>query len=487
METRATHDTDVRIGWLLKLWRQRASEVELRMQGPFARRLRAQAEGVNADASRVSRWESGRLRVNRPILRGYEQVVGLDHDLLVATVEGMWRDHGLLPRGTAEPPSRREVAGGLDDCFQRLDAGQHDGGTWFALAGLVATPGTVVYLPEPFREEAASRLVEEVPRAVGQAWVRRLEAMRGMLQDELMRPHLVRAIGRQVTEPSSQAVTDLVANLHEVGGTAPLEMMVRLARHESAPVRAGALWGLEHRLVVHRLPRELMPALGRTLAMVVADDSGRNVDLALRVAEQLPAEHTGSVAAVVRQRRGADATVQESADRVASRRAAAAAMEALEVDADDVLLGVLGEAFDARRPNLQHEAWMLLMVGPFRSALADHLVRRCLAGDPLADVHAAGLTYLATAAQRSGVVELATAHTGVSPGHAFRALAHVPGALDPRVAGGVPGADEMYALGMGRHPRLHRLAEDPAAPAEVRSAARWWVEHGGALHDPAAG
>ncbi|MFY0408491.1 helix-turn-helix domain-containing protein [Solicola sp. PLA-1-18] len=482
MGSDTTQIVDARVGWLLKSWRRRSHDPRLTMQAPFAERLAQVAPHVSVDASRVSRWESGRIRASRAIVAGYESALGLPEHLLVATVEVLWRDHGMETREPGPPLPRAEAVRGLDDCLALLAAGEHDGGTWHRLAGLVTSQEMLVYLPEALREETAQALVGEVPRSVGRAWLRRIEAMRQMLGHELVGPHVVRAIGRQVTEPSSQAVVDLVANLHDAGGIAPIEMLVRLTSHESESVRTGALWGLGD----HGVPQELSPGLTRqlssTLATVITGDSPRNVDLAFRLAGELGPQSSGPLAPLLRRRRAAEASAEAQVERAVIRRSAASAMEVVGVDVDDVLRDLLEEALGMRGADAQHESWMVLMASPFRSDLADHLVTVCASGDHLLDAHATGLTYLATEEHRDGVVKLA-GRDDIDAGIRFRALAHVPGAVVPDDLG-VPSPAEMYALGMTESPRLRRLVDDPDAPADVRGAARWWIQHGGALHDP---
>ena len=86
------YDPWARTAWLLVTSRSLGANPAYADRAAFVDALRS--VGVTADASRVSRWESGQHPVSFRALRGYEQVLGLPEGSLVAANRQLVRDSG---------------------------------------------------------------------------------------------------------------------------------------------------------------------------------------------------------------------------------------------------------------------------------------------------------------------------------------------------------------------------------------------------------
>ena len=139
--------------------------------------------GLQADRSAVSRWESGKMQPRFSVLTAYERVLDLPPGQLSSVVNALRRAYA--------PEGQRSWAPVLDpqsDAFHlRLDylldvlmSDKAIGPDWTEFGYYVCAPD-MLYLHGSVWRELTTRLVDQMTRSVGLAYLQRFETIRMLL------------------------------------------------------------------------------------------------------------------------------------------------------------------------------------------------------------------------------------------------------------------------------------------------------------------
>ena len=497
---------DQRIAWLLTVARVLGPDPDLARRDGFIAALRER--GVPADASRVSRWESGLQQLPLRVAATYEEVLGLTEGSLVSVAAGLRRSFGTGPTPRENVLRDSELTEPeLNRLLDRTASGGATGADWLQLADHFSRFERV-FLREADWTSLCRALVDELGVAAGPAYVRRYEAAASFIRHANARRHLIMAIGRFVTDPDTQVVAPVLNLLSEVPDPAAAALTLRMLsadtdnkylRRAASSVAATKLArGHFDEAALPRLESHVVGALRRGESLDGRLDS---FDLAVR----LPEDSWERVHGALRTRRAHQLVSQARTgdEMIPSARAASVVAElapAVQADTashhpqepDLMLRRLLREAlFHSHKPR-RHHAALLIAASPYRTSAARHLLR--LAGDENDLLAARAWTVLMRVGdgeERERVVETACAEQ--RPSVRARALVNVGlgGPLTPdqsqAIADRYDGAKALerhatlFALGMAGAPELKVLAEseDP----ETQRGARWWLGQGTAIHD----
>lgn len=489
-------DPDLRAGWLLRSWRLRL-EPESNARS-FAATLAGL--GRSADASRVSRWETGRLPVPFHVIAAYEEALGLPRGALVALA--------LLTRKLARP--RADLASVLDPRhvsaarFQEvLDVivdGSPRGGDWLELSSFAASHPDRVILPGSVWRTLVRRLVHQLGLSVGAAYATRSEASLLLGLHPQARTALVAAVGEHVTGSESLVVADAIALLQQVDDPRAGDLVLRLLHHPQDATRNGAIWAAAAKVSRGHLDDDQMAVLERTVIGLVARggmESGGLFGQLRDLVHVLPEESRARIHRMVPLLTGTPP--RPSAPEPPGRRTVADVCRALarpDDEPDEPMLDrLVEEAMFHKVAERRFQAGLSVSLSPYRARVARGAAR-LLAGAPDAGVAGrliAMLTMVATEAERDLLRPLA-ADPGPLQVGALVALAHVPPSTPPRHVRPDPlvspgDADlasmraALYCAGMTGDPVLDLVAVDPRHEEWVRRAARWWRDQGPGIHE----
>lgn len=494
---------DVRTGWLLRSWRLRlAPESNARS---FAERLACL--GRSADASRVSRWETGRLPVPFDIIAAYEEALDLPHGCLVALA--------MVTRKIARP--RGDLSGVLDprhvsaERFQvALDVavdGRPGGGDWLDIGSFVATHPHRVILPTSVWRRLVQRLVHELTFSVGAAYATRSQAALLLTLHDIARIALVTAVGEHVTGSPALVVADAIALLEQIEDRRAGDLLIRLLEHPQEATRNGAIFAAAAKVSHGQFDTDQLAALERTLIALARRhglDSGGLFGRIADIVEVLPpdaAERVRRAAPQVPAMRPPAPTAptppRSSVVRLA-RRVARADGEPEE----PMLERLVEEALSHKAAERRFQAALSMALSPYRARVARgaaSALRDLLRHDPPPDPYLAErlvmlLTLVATPAEHELMRTLAEERSGPHVPGALLALAHippsdVPGRVDLWALTSPGAADQaalrasLYYAGMTGDRLLEEVQHDHRHPEWVRVAASWWLHEGPAIHE----
>lgn len=497
---------DQRIAWLLTVARVLGPDPDLARRDGFIAALRAR--GIPADASRVSRWESGLQPLPHRVAATYEEMLGLTEGSLVAVAGGLRRSFGSGP--TARENVVRDVElteAELNRLLDRTESGGATGAEWLQLADHF-NRFERVFLRESDWTALCRALVGELGVAAGVAYVRRYEAAAAFIRHANARRHLIMAVGQFVTDPDTQVVAPVLNLLSEVPDPAAAALTLRMLsadsenkylRRAASSVAATKLArGHFDEAALPRLESHVVGALRRGESLDGRLDS---FDLAVR----LPEESWERVHGALRTRRAHQLVSQARAgdEMIPSARAASVVAElapAVQADTpthhpqepDLMLRRLLREAlFHSHKPR-RHHAALLLAASPYAPAAARHCLRLAADDNDLLAARAwTVLMRIGDGGQRDQVVSMAVAEQ--RPSVRARALVNVGlgRGLTPEQGAVIAGRYDasrslgrhatLFALGMAGAPELAGFADsdDP----ETQRGARWWMSRGCALHD----
>lgn len=492
------------MAWLLATSRILHPNDDLRDRSGFA--ATATALGLSVDGSRISRWETGTSPASDEAIRGYESVLGRPPGSLSSVVDGLRR---AFTDAAPRPAHDGETARSPDRLLEDALAGeQMTGGQWQELAGSLAAYSSF-YLRHAEWDALAGRLVAEVSRSTGLAYVRRFEAAARLIRHPSAQRHVSRAIGRFVMDPHTQVVLPVFQLLTEVDDTAAGTLVLRMMGEENKALRRAAA-----SVAATKLRKGALPASGlRQLESYAASSLRGSEPLdggldAFDVAMQLPFESFQRVLDRVPDRR-LQAQLGRSRSRgelIPGRQAAAVVADlAASVQADEsevrrhpepdmMLRRLLRESLFHAHKARRHHAALLLAASPYRRAVA----RRChtLAGGSNYFIAARAWTVLMRvghAGRRSEV--LLRAMSDGRPTLRARALVNIgldETELSGREAQGLVASvdtDErgsirhglFFALGMSGSDLLVDLSDHESEA--FRRTAQWWRSLGPAIHE----
>ncbi|QNN51702.1 hypothetical protein [Nocardioides mesophilus] len=494
-----------RVAWLLASSRVYAEDAALSHRDKFVQALNAR--GVPADQARVSRWETGNLWVPDRVVTAYEQVLGLVPGHLAATVHGLRRSLDPLSPGTettaADPDLLHQE---LDQLFEHA-LGRGHSSDWLALTHYLAVHPTVYLRPETWTD-LSDRLVSELSRATGGAFTRRYEALRTLIRHDAAQRHVLRSIGRFVTDPEAQSVVLPLTLLQEVTHPRAAELVMRLLSTSSGALQEGAAWVAASKLARGHFDDETERRLeGFAVLMIAAmPRAHRDVDI-FDVAARLPEDRRARVTAAIRETRAFAKfdTLVRQGEVVASGLARDAAVQVAHVaqkltpppyhiEPDGMLQRLVREAMFHGHQERRHQAAVLLTTSRYRAGVAAGLAAQVQSGDPEVARPACGvLRYLATEVQRPQLLSWAgdPAREEIQD-YALMALGRLPQGLQPAeqqtMLDLIEDAEQepvqlaaVGALGMCGSPHLRRLADGGDSPAA--QAAAWWLRMGPGMHE----
>lgn len=237
------YDPWARTAWLLVTARSLGRHPGYADRATFVDALRA--VGVNADSSRLSRWESGQQPVSFRALRGYEQVLGLREGVLVAANRQLVRDcdsQGKQPERVSFQTRNQKapdlLIGELMDRATGRDV--MTGGDWLKLVTELEH-FELVLLPTRNWAAMCERLVQELARTSGVDQLCRFEALSTLLAHPVAQRHVLHALGVWLTDPDVQVVTPMLGLLQQLEDPAASALVLRLLDAENRALSLGAV------------------------------------------------------------------------------------------------------------------------------------------------------------------------------------------------------------------------------------------------------
>lgn len=474
-----------RVGWLLRTTRLHTPGAAA-TASEFARQI-----GVPQTA--VSAWEKGAKDPDAVAVGAYEQALGLTPGLLLATVAGLRREFGQPGRVSSSTATL-----GLREASKRVRpvlTGRASGAQWLDFA-LTLADGAVV-LPDFVARPQVDRLVSELGRSVGDAFLPRQEALallRTSAYDELV----LEACLDHVAHPAVQVAGDAMAALGARPDRELLRTMSGLLGDPRIVVCTGACATIA---TMVRTRPGLRPEWLREVAPTVLAAYGASLTDPERHARlsglmrQLPpgfvqlAREQGLTDPLPSSTGADDTTRQETW--VLATEIALAVMERLEARPEPLLARTVYEALVDHESLRGLWARMVLTALPYRDLVASVVagrVERCT--PPQQDVLRILLSHL-------GAVGLARAEEQVAHGDpgglapALITVAHAASTVDEGRMHGLlvsPAHRDvrrwvLYAAGMTAAPALAEWVGDEDLGPEVRAGARWWLEQGGRIDD----
>jgi transcriptional regulator with XRE-family HTH domain len=497
-------DVDSRVGWLLLMSRLHHPDPELALGESFNAALRR--VGLQADRSAVSRWESGTVTPRYSVLVAYEQALGLRGGQLTSVVNAQRRAFGgpglpaWMPILDAKSEGFHER---LDALFDTLLEGPATGPEWTSLAHHVAAAGTM-YVHGRVWEELSAKLINQMARSVGVAYLQRFEAMRLLLEHRIAHPWLLRATADFLDDPAVQIVNDpmgvleistapesaelvldrfLTTKSRDVLGAASDAVAIKVEQGFYTDEQVGSI---ELALQARLAQPDADTALFEELIVAMPDPARTRLVKATRGlvgSEQVAqsASH-GERFSPETTRHVSEAIANELRERFPASRL---------YDEDRMTPRLIREALFSSRVGRAHYASLALLGSPFRSELANVLaieVESIGLDGPLTPRFARLMRYLSGPAQEEALLSwLPKAPPAVARDFALT-VGHLLSdrplrGLLPLIAGDRSSLDRalIYGLGMRQATALHELAADERRPPHVRAAAEWWKRHGGAV------
>lgn len=475
-------DVAARAAWVLRMARATAEVPD--------RGLRALAGRMGTSAARLSRVETGRLRDGR-LTDAYERALGLPEGSVRAPVDIVCRTFPDLSPPDLDPGRVVDDVRELSRLTERLQAPEPvPGGTWLRWARAMSAPGNIGFPEGPFLDLLV-RLASELARAVSHGYPTRYEAL-ALLRCSAY-GHLVLEVARaEVARPHAHGLGDLMSAVGEAPTADALDWCLDLLRDGPAPAARVAALAIEN-----------MGQVGGT---------GLWVDIAPRLVDAFDASEAGTqqeasaahlIRLVPREAWTARRLVPArplpplpQQPRVSRAQADTRWRECREAALDiGEQVGVGEQPMLAR---LLHD----IAFGPWETRAATSYLLLSAVPSLVAPV-AGHVARVAQEASHTGVRERAARRLApLLNGHHLpvaeawldsedpvlgrTALAavgaagrHVPAEIllaalrDPATRGLALGS-----AGLAGHPVLAGLAGSADQPADVRAAARWWLDHG---------
>ena len=351
-------------------------------------------------------------------------------------------------------------------------------------------------------------MIEQLARAAGAAYTRRFEALRTLVRHPGAQRHVVKAIGRFVTDPAAQVVMHPLTLLQEVEHWRAGDLTTRLLTTETGMLQQGAAWVTAAKIARRHYDADALKQLEGAVIMLLATNSRGLPDVdVLDVAARLPGEATKRILRALRDTalqprlelilRTGELLHKDITRHVAGRMAKvveAATPRPYNIEPDLMLQRLLREALFHGHQERRHQAAVMLTASPYRRGVAAACANEIRHGDETVALQAAMLLrHVATEAQKAALlawaqdesrpqirdaalVTLGRLSQGLGPDDEaliFATLRSTPKRPTQRAA--------IYALGMGGSPYLKELAESD--DEYEQRAAGWWLSAGPAIHE----
>jgi transcriptional regulator with XRE-family HTH domain len=477
---------------------------ELALGGPFMAAL--SDVGLQADRSAVSRWESGKMQPRYSVLTAYERVLELPQGQLTTVVNALRRAYAPEGQRAWTPvldPQSDAFHLRLDYLLDVLRSDQATGPDWTEFGYYVSAPD-MLYLHGSVWHELAYRLIDEMARSVGLAYLQRYETIRMLLEHRVAASWLLRAVGDYLSDPAVQIVNEPVGVLEiSPSPEATAALLEKFAQTESEAVFDATVAAIAYKVGagqfsatdLDRIEATLMRAMRRRTRemagleeiLVVMPESAQarlmEASRGLRGHQDLAtvAAHGEWIRPDVAKR-----VAQQIADEVRGHFPSATLY-----DEDPMTPRIIREALFSARSGQRHLSSLALLGSPFRGPLAAALAEQIEDRDweePILYRFVHLLRYLVGPEQEDLLLGWVPKVDLTMLCDVALALGHLPPSqadLEPLVArlGESYRTDRaiLYALGMRRNAALPILAKDDARPPAIRDAAAWWLRQGGAV------
>ncbi|MDX6306969.1 MAG: hypothetical protein QOI06_15 [Nocardioidaceae bacterium] len=503
----ATVDVDARVGWLLLMSRLHHRNSELALGGPFMTAL--SDIGLQADRSAVSRWESGKMQPRFSVLTAYERVLELRPGQLSSTVNALRRAYA--------PEGQRAWAPVLDpqsDAFHlRLDylldvlmSDKATGPDWTEFGYYVSAPD-MLYLHGSVWRELTYRLVDQMARSVGLAYLQRFETIRILLQHRIAQSWLLRAAGEYLSDPAVQIVNDPVGVL-EISPTAEAAavLLEKFVQTDSEPVFDATVSGIAYKVRMGQFSKAELERIEATLMRAMRHRQ-REIGGLEEVLATMPDPAQSRLIDASRGLRGhqdlatvaahgewARPDIAKRVSQLIADQVRAQLPSASLYDEDAMTPRIIREALFSARGEHRHHSSLALLGSPFRPYVAAALTEQIDAAsweEPILKRMLQLLRYLIEPEQESVVLSWIPNAKRPLIRDMVLALGHLPPSeADLSILVDKIGTEDsmldraiLYCLGMRRHASLVELAGDPARSDSVHEAAAWWLRQGGAVLD----
>jgi hypothetical protein len=220
------------IQWVLRNARLHASDPALRTAAGFAH-----GDGVAAPVHRaqVGRWERGRVVVTRPLVRRYEEVLGLDEGTLLTAVDLFGRARNPV-RSVAvlSTPGEPDRDLALTLLERALSDERMTGLDWDLLTDALGRIGRPLVRAGDW-EALLRRLLEETSLALGLGYAERSEALARLVGHARSGP-VVAAMAAEVTaRPDAQFYNDPLGMLHHTDHPEAVSVVLDQLREPTNP------------------------------------------------------------------------------------------------------------------------------------------------------------------------------------------------------------------------------------------------------------
>lgn len=482
----------------MRSWRTASGQV---YGAEFAADLRA--AGVAADASQVSRWESGARAPSLAVVAAYERLTEAPPGSIQAAMLGAARLPGAVVAGPSVALEGVDFdVERLPDLLDALLTETSTGADWLRLGCQVASYPERFTMRRSTWHGLTTRLVEQVGRSFGNAWSTRYEAALLLARHPHGQSALVESFAALVDEPGSPMAVDHISLLQDAVGPEVNGLALRLLDAPPGPVFSGALWVCGAKIARGHLSGPELEQFEMRILRLISDRQGTSGNPFVELADvlvNLPEESRRRLARRSPQLARLFARQASPPTRSSAMRYGSATKEAARGFGDDPLFTrLVDEALSHPDNERRHQSCITLLASPWRKPLSDNVCR--LIDDHLPDRAGAAvvtrlgllMSFVNTGCPENDAVLARLAQTDFPAApFAIFASAHSPATvslLDPLALltpapAQSPSSPGLYYAGMRGHPALSTIATDTAFPASVRSAARWWQQAGPAIHE----
>jgi hypothetical protein len=506
---------DALVAWLLRVNRIYGPDEHLAAASRFVRVFNDAPGRAPVSESQISRWEHASSRIPYPVIRRYEQVLGLAGGRITAIADTLYRER----LGRLGPPSLQRHAGaGAEEaretlgrlCERALGDEDMSGHDWDALSDLLWTVPVVLH-PRRLWNQLAERMLAELLIAEGLAWLSRCEALNRLLGHRDGASPVIEACAGIIADHRSQVLIEPMALLELSPDPAAAGHLLRqIDGPASAHALRGAWWAVAEKTgrghftagQVHGLARAASDTLqdngshpacrmgaAETLRQILPSLSPAQGRALRKLASRDPA--AGHVL------RSGTTSSMEATTAVAQRLSAATIMNMSRevLHRDPTLEQLVAEMLFHPQGTRRVVAAQTIAATPYRGPLAAVIGRELGRRDTFADVTVAtafvqALTHLGGPAEASLMQRLAITSgppAAVSETAAW-AAGHLPSganfwaAAAARLLRPEAGLTACHAKGLvysfgtaGRTRDLARLAAAPQLHTDLRAAATWWL------------
>ena len=199
--------------------------------------------GLTASPSRLSRWEYGHSRGTCRLLRAYESGCSLPPFLLFALNDRQRRaaDDTFSDVSSIDATELLEADGIYEILDRGLTEADVTGSDWYQLASFAASH-KYFYLSRHNTRILARRLIEELARSLGPAYILRFEALHLLASQSRMHEALVEQLVELFDDVSTGVIGDAASIIFRATPPARETLVGRLREADSPTMRQSRAW-----------------------------------------------------------------------------------------------------------------------------------------------------------------------------------------------------------------------------------------------------